>query len=333
MHAYMMLDDVTYTVANTSVETYNLYSYYDFIRKSGNANLLAVVKGLMKYAASAKDYYKVVADKEYGKMVLNVPASIVPNGEGQSVSVLFSNPDYYGAVTYTTNNPNVYVENGKIYAEGAFDKDTNVTVTARTDHHVATATVRVCQSYFVDNFEGNDPNTIEGGKYITDSQGNNLTTNYVVKGVIKITDFNKDGIAVNKETPYVQFHFARKTRLLLWDKDRDSILGMGYERIKDADGNSEHKNETDTKLEKFVYDAETGALTLEWAIVAQGNKAYIYINGEYQCYVDIPENSAFSYLNIGANLMDVWVCVTDVCTAAENEAAYNALVAKYQNIA
>ncbi len=334
MRAYMMLDDVTYTVENTSVETYNLYSYYDYIRKSGNANLLAVVKGLMKYAASANDYYNVVANKEYGKMVLNVPESIRANDEGQNVSVMFSNPDYYGAVTYTTNNPNVYIENGKIYAKGAFDKDTYVTVTARTDHHVATATVRVCQTYFIDNFEGNDPNTIEGGKYITDSQGNNLTTNYVVKGVIKITDFNKDGVAANNEKPYVQFHFARKTRLLLWDNDRDSVLGMGYEHIVDAATmGSEHCDETKTGLEKYCYDAETGALTLEWAIVAQGNKAYIYINGEYQCYIDIPENSSFSYLNIGANLMDVWVCVTDVCTAAENEAAYNALVAEYPSIA
>ena len=47
---------------------------------------------------TANDYYNVVANKEYGKMVLNVPASIIPNGEGQSVSVLFSNPDYYYCV-------------------------------------------------------------------------------------------------------------------------------------------------------------------------------------------------------------------------------------------
>ncbi len=61
MYAYRMLDDVTYTVTdkdtNISVtESYNLYAYYAYANTLNNANLTAVVEGLMKYAVSAGNY-------------------------------------------------------------------------------------------------------------------------------------------------------------------------------------------------------------------------------------------------------------------------------------
>ena len=57
MYAYMMLDDVTFTVVNTGVKsTYNLYAYYAYVNTLGNANLVAIVEGLMKYSASADSY-------------------------------------------------------------------------------------------------------------------------------------------------------------------------------------------------------------------------------------------------------------------------------------
>jgi hypothetical protein len=57
MYAYMMLDDVTYTVNATGVtESYNLYSYYAYANTLGDANLTALVEGLMKYSVSAADY-------------------------------------------------------------------------------------------------------------------------------------------------------------------------------------------------------------------------------------------------------------------------------------
>ena len=65
MYAYMMLDDVTFTVNGTEVtESYNLYSYYEYVTDPANtessAELVAIVKGLMKYSASAADYRKAV---------------------------------------------------------------------------------------------------------------------------------------------------------------------------------------------------------------------------------------------------------------------------------
>ncbi len=64
MYAYMMLDDVTFTVKGTDVaETYNLYSYYEYASKQNDANLVAVVEALMKYSVSANAYRNSVINK------------------------------------------------------------------------------------------------------------------------------------------------------------------------------------------------------------------------------------------------------------------------------
>ena len=64
MYAYMMLDDVTFTVKTTGATgTYNLYSYYEYAKTLNNANLTAVVEGLMKYSVSAKAYRNSIVGK------------------------------------------------------------------------------------------------------------------------------------------------------------------------------------------------------------------------------------------------------------------------------
>ena len=61
MYAYMMLDDVTFTVNGTEVtESYNLYAYYEYAKTLNNANLTAIVEALMKYSVSAADYRNTV---------------------------------------------------------------------------------------------------------------------------------------------------------------------------------------------------------------------------------------------------------------------------------
>ena len=62
MYAYMMLDDVTFTVKGTDVTgTYNIYSYLDYAKNTvKDANLVAIVEGLMKYSASASNYRDAV---------------------------------------------------------------------------------------------------------------------------------------------------------------------------------------------------------------------------------------------------------------------------------
>ena len=57
MYAYMMLNDVTYTVIGTETsETYNLYAYYEYAKKQNDADLVSIVEALMKYSVSAKAY-------------------------------------------------------------------------------------------------------------------------------------------------------------------------------------------------------------------------------------------------------------------------------------
>jgi len=61
MYAYMMLDDVTFTVKGTNVtESYNLYAYYEYAKTLNNANLTAIVEALIKYSVSAKAYRESV---------------------------------------------------------------------------------------------------------------------------------------------------------------------------------------------------------------------------------------------------------------------------------
>ena len=57
MYAYMMLDDVTFTVkSNGETGTYNLYSYHAYAPTLNVENLVAVVEALMKYSVSAGNY-------------------------------------------------------------------------------------------------------------------------------------------------------------------------------------------------------------------------------------------------------------------------------------
>ena len=61
MYAYMMLDDVAFTNTTTGESgTYNLYSYYEYAKTLNDANLIAIVEGLMKYSASAAEYRRSV---------------------------------------------------------------------------------------------------------------------------------------------------------------------------------------------------------------------------------------------------------------------------------
>ena len=61
MYAYMMLDDVTFTVVDKTsgesvTESYNLYAYYEFAKSENDAALIGIVEGLMKYSLGAKAY-------------------------------------------------------------------------------------------------------------------------------------------------------------------------------------------------------------------------------------------------------------------------------------
>ena len=83
IYAYMMLDDVSYTVVNKDTnaavtEYYNLYAYYKYVSSlTGDASdpkLVSIVERLMKYAESAKVYRAYVTNYHEHSFDLTVKA-------------------------------------------------------------------------------------------------------------------------------------------------------------------------------------------------------------------------------------------------------------------
>jgi len=73
MYAYMMLDDVSYTVVDKDSEAsvteyYNLYAYYKYVTSltgdDADSNLVSIVERLMKYAESSNAYREYVLNSE-----------------------------------------------------------------------------------------------------------------------------------------------------------------------------------------------------------------------------------------------------------------------------
>ena len=309
--AYDMLGGVSYTVTDKTTkiavtETYNVVAYYNGIIAdkpavgSGDfvdyAERVSLVESLMKYSASAEEYKSYIGNDGFGSMKLVVPATIYANHVGSDVTALFTNGAYYGNVTWTANNPNVYVVDGKIYAVGTFEKDTEVKITATTEHHSAEATVTV-KNYTANDAHGipgatlPNPSMQAGGKTITAANGNALINNYIVTGKLDI--YKLSSIA----RPHIQFKLADEYRFLILDNDTDHIFGAGYQ----AGGNN-YVHDTTAGEE---YDARSGNLTLDWAVMVDNNVAYFYVNGVLKQTMTAP-TGGFTYLHIGGLYMDMY---------------------------
>ena len=84
---------------------------------------------------------------DYGIMTVTGPKAIYSNYPGKEIKVTFTKPEYATPVTFTTDNPNVTVVDGKIAAKGVYSAAFNVTVTA-TAEHFGTRTFTVSVSTF-----------------------------------------------------------------------------------------------------------------------------------------------------------------------------------------
>jgi len=146
IYAYAMAETITYTIDGVESGSYHINSYYTFVTTDeehrDDAELINLVLRFAKYCESAAEYRKFVRG-DYGSMTITAPSEIYSNYPAKDLNISFSGADYNGTVTYTTDNENVFVENGKIYATGTFASEVTVTVTAKTRYHVATATVKV----------------------------------------------------------------------------------------------------------------------------------------------------------------------------------------------
>ena len=85
----------------------------------------------------------VVEDTDRGELVLNVPKSLYINYPAVPLTYTFTKPEYAELVTFTTSNPILKVENGKIWAEGTIDSNKLIRVTAKSENFEVTARVTV----------------------------------------------------------------------------------------------------------------------------------------------------------------------------------------------
>ena len=84
---------------------------------------------------------KVTGDK--GTMTIDAPKNIYTNYSPKPISVTFSNPAFASEVSFTSSDERVRFKDGGIYASGDFSSATNVVVTAKSEYHSATFTVKV----------------------------------------------------------------------------------------------------------------------------------------------------------------------------------------------
>lgn len=96
--------------------------------------------------------FNVTVGGDKGTMTVDAPEKIYTNYAPKPITVTFSNPAFASEVTYTASDSRVAFKDGGIYATGAFDSATNVTVTAKSEYHTQTFTVNV-SSFNKDNAE------------------------------------------------------------------------------------------------------------------------------------------------------------------------------------
>lgn len=89
--------------------------------------------------------FNVTVGGDVGTMTIDAPKSIYTNYAPKPINVSFSNPAFASEVTYTSSDSRVAFKDGRIYATGAFSKATDVTVSAKSDYHTATFTVKVSE--------------------------------------------------------------------------------------------------------------------------------------------------------------------------------------------
>lgn len=154
------------------------------------------------------------------------------------------------------------------------------------------------------------------GKKYTKADGSALTDNYIISGKLTIADILANGSSSNA---HLQFKFSGTHRFLLWDSNHDGILGVGY-HISGGD----MKNDTTTGAVK--YDVKKTRFNLDWDIVVNEGKAYLYINGEFMECLDTP---TLEYFQIGATQMDIQFYGITLTVKSENETAYAEKLAKY----
>ena len=80
---------------------------------------------------------------DVGVMNVTAPDMIYSGYAPKDINVTFSDERFATPLKYSTNTKGVYVEDGKIWAEGDFSSDVEATVTVKSEYHTKTVTVKV----------------------------------------------------------------------------------------------------------------------------------------------------------------------------------------------
>ena len=225
--------------------------------------------------------------------------------------------------TYVDTMP-VFVENGVIKQSSYLSTDLSHPTLAAYDQIRAILNgVRGVENYVPPVIE--DPTTLyinnlginqdvnQTGKTYTDKNGNALTNNYIVSGVVTINEFNKSNA-------HLQFRFSKEYRFLIWDSNSDGKFGLGYL--------ANSKRADDTTAGATVFDASAG-LTIRFVVIVDNGKAYWIVNNSLAAVFEAP---TLEYFNIGALQMNAVVSDIKLTVKAENETEYNNGMTYYNRI-
>ncbi|MBQ8290868.1 MAG: hypothetical protein IJY01_08380 [Clostridia bacterium] len=147
--------------------------------------------------------------------------------------------------------------------------------------------------------------------------GKELKGDYVLSGNIKLT-------AITRSNPHLQLQFGSSNdRFLLWDKNSDGVLGVGY-----AEG-GDYFSETDTGNLDFTYASYDSAsstwvtknlpITMSFTLAVTDNEAYLYIDGVLKATI---RNMTPTHLSIGALCIAAQMYDLEVCTKAADQQGY-----------
>lgn len=126
------------------------YSFEGENIKIENGSVTALVADSVTLVTATSAYHKAtftvtVLPDSVGKMTVSAPSRIYSNYAPKDIVVSFSDARYASDVTFTCSTPNVFVENGKIWAEGDFAQEVSANIVVKSKYHTETVTVKVSE--------------------------------------------------------------------------------------------------------------------------------------------------------------------------------------------
>ena len=140
-------------------------------------------------------------------------------------------------------------------------------------------------------------------------RGKQLVTEYVITGTFTLTDIINNG--------HAEFQFeSYKNRFLIWDKDSDKNLGVGWALLGTTTNETQH--------EEYVLGSTP--LVIEWKLLFTEKNAYLYLDGKLKAvFYNVPNPT---HLVLSTEGMTASFTNIKAYTKADDAAVYNAALAE-----